>query len=74
MKKEKITIICDCCDKDISPVANVTAPGYILKLSCYDTQYQALRPWDPWYPVPIEEDLYFCNLRCLKNWAIKLEI
>ncbi len=73
--KKTITIIkCDSCDEDISPIDTMYPHEYILRLEAYDIAYNTSGAI---YPVfthkPLENDLFFCNKKCLKDWANKVE-
>jgi len=72
MKKEEVRINCDSCNKDISPHLTAYPADYILKVTAENIaqhkEYQVV------YAIaiapPIENDLYFCNLNCMKQWCI----
>lgn len=69
MKNIKTTIICDSCEKDISPIDTQYPHDYILRLSSYDRAYNTSGiSYAVIRYAPIENDLYFCGLQCLKNW------
>lgn len=68
MKIVDTKINCDSCSADISPKNTGYPHNYILKVSCVDTEiikgaiFACLS-----YP-PINHDLYFCGLACMRNY------
>ena len=73
MKTETTTIICDSCSADISPKITSYPANYILRVSCINvdqhTEYQAI--YSIAMQPPIDNDLYFCNLRCMTQYQEK---
>ncbi len=69
MKKVDIKINCDTCSNDLSPKITGYAAHYIIKITVENISL----PGNTIYPVmchpPIDNDLYFCNLECLKLWS-----
>ncbi len=70
MKKTSVTINCDTCNKDISPKVSGYPHEWILKVQAIDVAMHRegmvmysvmIQPW-------INEDLYFCNLACMKGF------
>jgi len=70
MKTVTTKIICDSCGADISPQATGYPAVYILKVTAENvarhTENSVVFAVHS-YP-PIEHDLYFCNLECMRKY------
>jgi hypothetical protein len=68
-KVDTTVITCDSCGKDISPAITNYPKNYILKLSALNvaqhTEGSVIYSIQL-YP-PIDNDMYFCDLQCLKD-------
>ena len=63
----KTTILCDNCKSDLSQCGPVER--YMIELRAIPIPFVGLAVVDVMMLPPIEEDLYFCGLGCLRNWV-----
>lgn len=71
MKEVTTKIICDSCGKDISPRISSYPAEYILKVQAINiAEHQAGQAVYSMmcYP-PIDNDIYFCGLACIKKYG-----
>jgi len=71
MKKETIKINCDYCNADLSPHTTGYPNNYILKVSLVDIEVHNGAIFSCLIHPPINNDLYFCGLACMKKYEVK---
>ena len=70
-KEVQTTITCDSCKNDLSPKASGYPHEYILRLTVEDVAlFNGGAVYAMMIHPPIGNDLYFCNLKCMKNFNI----
>lgn len=74
MEKIDIKITCDSCGADLSPYCDPYPHDYFLKVIMQDR----ILPhegfiYDVLVHPPLEKDLHFCGLICMKNYKFKDE-
>jgi hypothetical protein len=69
-RTQKTTILCDSCNKDISPAISGYEAEYILQIKAINVAMhksgQAI--YSMMCHPPIDDDLYFCGLKCMTDY------
>lgn len=70
MKKVDVQILCDTCEKDISPHVSGCPAEYILHVQAQDiAQHKAGQAiYSVMVYPPIDNDLYFCGIGCMQKY------
>lgn len=68
-KAIEVKINCDSCNADLSPHVTSYPNHYILKVSVEDIAISSgCVVYAIYINPPINQDLYFCGLACMKNY------
>jgi hypothetical protein len=63
---------CDTCDKDLSPIKTGYPNKYILRVTTEDiARSDGMGIFAVAIYPPIDSDLYFCGLKCMKAYGDK---
>ena len=75
-KTVKTIIICDTCNKDISPHITGYPAVYILEVSVRNIAKHLINSavYSVMIHPPIEDDLHFCDLHCMTSYGAKTKV
>lgn len=71
MKTTTTTITCDTCSGDLSPKCTGYPHEYILQVSALDIALGGGGTYAVICHPPINKDLHFCNIACMKKYGDK---